>query len=130
MPKKLSRIPADPFSCDMMWDHADGNLEPLTEITDNENELIVKVDMPCVKNKEDIEVVLTENTVTVEAKMCKVVQYEHWGTFQRESKFFRYSKTFTLPASIEPERSKARFIKNVLELRLPKRDLYHKIKIQ
>ena len=73
---------------------------------------------------------LTENSVTIEAKMYKVVQYEHWGTFQRESKFFRYSKTFTLPIGIVPERSKARFVKSVLELRLPKRDIHHKLKIQ
>ena len=118
----------DPFSC-TMWG-VDGCLEPLHEIEDHENEIVVKIDMPNVQRKEDIEIQLTEDTVSIEAKLSKVVQYEHWGTFQRHARFFSYSKTFSLPATIDPEKSKARFVKNILELRLPKRQAQHRIKIQ
>ncbi|MEM4657189.1 MAG: Hsp20/alpha crystallin family protein [Candidatus Methanosuratincola sp.] len=108
----------------------DGCLEPLTEIQETDNELIVRVDMPCVRSKDEITVNVTEDTVSIEAKMEKAVQYERWGTFQRGMRFFKYSKTFTLPTKIDPERAKARFVKNVLELRLPKKGKVFKIEIQ
>lgn len=110
--------------------YIDGCLEPLTEIQETEDELIVRVDMPCVKSKDEISVNVTEDTVSIEARMEKAVQYERWGTFQRSIRFFKYSKTFTLPTKIDPERAKARFVKNVLELRLPKKGKLFKIEIQ
>lgn len=121
MPKKLHNSGSE-LNPDAMWDHMEGCLEPLSEVQETDLEVILKVDMPCVMRKEDISVKLTEETATIEAEMGKVVQFEHWGTFQRQSKFFRYSKTFVLPARIDPEYSRARFKNNVLELRLPKKE--------
>ncbi|MDI9643900.1 MAG: Hsp20/alpha crystallin family protein [Candidatus Verstraetearchaeota archaeon] len=109
--------------------YMDGCLEPLTEVQETENELIVRVDMPCVRSKDEISVNLTEDTVSVEARMEKSVQYERWGTFQRAVRFFKYSKTFTLPVKVDPERARARFVKNVLELRLPKKGKVFRIEI-
>lgn len=124
-------FPADYFDIQArLRGYMDGCLEPLTEIQETDNELIVRVDMPCVKSKDEIAVNVTEDTVSIEAKMEKAVQYERWGTFQRSVRFFKYSKTFTLPTKIDPERAKARFVKNVLELRLPKKGKVFKIEIQ
>jgi len=129
-PKKMPMEPADTWSYGVMWDHISGCLEPLTEFHDKENELMIQIDMPCVRRKADVEVNLTEDTVAIEAKMNRVVQYEKWGTFQREAKFFRYSKMFTLPAKIDPEHSKARFKDGILELHLPKKERRYNVKVE
>jgi len=124
-------FPADYFDIQArLRGYMDGCLEPLTEIQETDSELIVRVDMPCVRSKDEIAVNVTEDTVSIEAKMEKAVQYERWGTFQRGVRFFKYSKTFTLPTKVDPERAKARFVKNVLELRLPKKGKVFKIEIQ
>ena len=114
----------------VMWDHLAGCLEPLMELRDNKSELVLTIDMPCVKERGDISVNLTEDAVTIEAKISKVVQFERWGTFQREAKFMRYSKTFALPEKIDPERSKARFKNNILELRMLKKEKLRSMRIE
>lgn len=127
----VKTFPSDYFEIQArLRGYMDGCLEPLTEIQETDNELIVRVDMPCVRSKDEITVNVTEETVSIEAKMEKAVQYERWGTFQRGMRFFKYSKTFTLPTKIDPERAKGRFVKNVLELRLPKKGKVFKIEIQ
>ena len=128
--KKMPLEPADTWSYGLMWDHVSGCLEPLTEFHDKEAELMIRIDMPCVRRKADVEVNITEDTVTIEGKMGRVVQYEKWGTFQRETKFFRYSKAFTLPTKIDPEHSKARFKNGILELHLPKKERRYSIKVE
>ncbi|MEM2001161.1 MAG: Hsp20/alpha crystallin family protein [Candidatus Methanomethylicaceae archaeon] len=128
--KKSGRERTDFWITEVMWDSTRGCLEPLTEVYDNENELIIRIDMPCVRRKSDIKVHLTDDTVSIEAQMNRVIQYERWGTFQREAKFFKYTKTFTLPAKIDPESSKARFKDGILELRLPKKERRFTIPIE
>lgn len=128
--RKMQKEPSDFFTCDLMWDHLDGCLEPLSEIKETDEEIILQVDMPCVRDKDDIEIRLTENSATIEAKIQKTVQYERWGTFQRSARFCRFSKVFELPAKVDPDKSKARFIKNILELRLPKKERVFKVKIE
>jgi HSP20 family protein len=128
--KKMPLEPADTWSYGLMWDHVSGCLEPLTEFYDKETELLIRIDMPCVKRKTDVEVKISEDTVTIEGKMSRVVQYEKWGTFQREAKFYRYSKAFTLPTKIDPEQAKARFKNGILELHLPKKERHYSIKVE
>jgi HSP20 family protein len=128
--RRPNRERTDFWITEVMWDSTRGCLEPLTEVYDNETEFIIRIDMPCVRRKSDIKVHLTEDTVSIEAQMNRVIQYERWGTFQREAKFFKYTKTFTLPAKIDPESSKARFKDGVLELRLPKKERRFTISIE
>jgi len=130
VPRKLPSTSGSEWLNGAMWDHLEGCLEPLSEIQETELEIIIRVDIPCVKRKEDISVKLTEDTATIEAKMENVIQYERWGTFQRQARFFRYSKTFALPSKIDPEFSKARFKNNVLELRLPKKERHFTITVE
>jgi len=128
--KESGRLPPESWSYAVMWDSVTGCLEPLTEIQDTDTQLIIRMDMPCVNDKNDISVSLKEDSVSIEARMDRVVQFERWGTFQREAKFFRYSKTFALPEKIEPEGSKARFKNGILELRLLKRGRQYKVEIE
>lgn len=128
--RKTPKEFADFWFTEIMWDPTRGCLEPLTEIHDNEREIVVRIDMPCVRRKSDITIQLTEDTVYIEAQMNRVIQYERWGTFQREAKFFRYTKTFSLPTKIDPESSRARFKDGILELHLPKKERHFTIKIE
>jgi HSP20 family protein len=118
------------WSYAVMWDHVTGCLEPLMEVHDTPSELTIRIDMPCVRDRKDISLSLTEDTLSIEAKMDHVVQFERWGTFQREAKFFRYTKTFILPALIRPDESRARFKSGILELHLPKKEKLHTVEVE
>jgi len=89
VPRKLPTNSGSEWLAGAMWDHVEGCLEPLSEIQETELEIILRVDIPCVKRKEDISVKLTEDSATIEAEMEKVIQYEKWGTFQN------YLRTFS-----------------------------------
>ena len=113
-----------------MWNHLRKCLEPLVEIYETEDEVIVRFDMPYVKSREDITLHATEDYLRVEAKMEKSVQFSRWGTFQRSVCFQNYYKEVPLPAPVDPSQAKAIFRKGVLEVRLPKKTRRFTIKVE
>lgn len=106
----------------IMWDYTSGCMEPLSEIYENNNEIIIRMDMPFVEDKSDIKINLTEESISIEAKVRKTIHYERWGTFQREVRFCKYTKRMTLPSKVDPESAKARFKNGILEIRLFKKE--------
>lgn len=105
-----------------MWDYTSGCIEPLSEVYENNNEIIIRIDMPFVEDKSDITINLTEDSISIEARVKKIIHYEKWGTFQREVKFCRYIKRMTLPSKIDPETARARFKNGILEIKLSKKE--------
>lgn len=105
-----------------MWDYESGCIEPLTEVYEEEDEIIVRMDMPFVEDKSNIKINVSEQSVHIEARIKRIIHYEKWGTFQREVKFFKYTKRMSLPSKVDPEAAKARFKNGILEIRLPKKE--------
>ncbi|RLI01841.1 hypothetical protein DRO30_03525 [Candidatus Bathyarchaeota archaeon] len=95
-------------------------LQPLTHISETEENLIITIDLPCVR-KEDIKVNATENMVRVEAPMRECVRIDFYGPFQRGAEFEVFKKTIKLPTPVDPKRAKARFKSGILEIILPKK---------
>ncbi|MCS7098179.1 MAG: Hsp20/alpha crystallin family protein [Candidatus Methanomethyliaceae archaeon] len=114
----------------IMWDYESGCIEPLTEVYEDEDEIIIRVDMPFVEDKSDIKINVSEQSVSIEARVRRVIHYEKWGTFQREIKFFKYTKRMNLPSRVDPEAAKARFKSGILEIKLPKRERSFTIPIE
>ncbi|MHC1635204.1 MAG: Hsp20/alpha crystallin family protein [Candidatus Methanospirareceae archaeon] len=97
----------------------DGFLEPLYEMEDREDEIIVTFDLPRVE-KEDIEVNTTEDTVEVMARMKEAICWEKWGSIQKRIKFEAFRKEIKLPERINPQKATASFKNGILRIRLPK----------
>ncbi len=109
------------------WDPG-GFLEPLIEIKEYGNEIIITADLPSVE-KDDIEVYATENTLEINAKMRKKYRFERWGTMQRGVSFSFFRKVIELPSQVDIENVKSRFSKGVLEIILPKKSHRRRIDI-
>jgi HSP20 family protein len=113
-----------------IWNYEYGKLEPLYEIYESNGEIIIRIDLPCVQDKSDIQVNVTEYSVNIEAKIGRIIQYEKWGTFQRSIRFCKYSKTIRLPVRIDPKSAKARFKNGILEIHLTKKEQLYTIPIE
>ncbi len=111
------------------WDLAEKTLEPLHEVLELENEIVVTVDLPCVRDKNDLEVHCTENSVEIRAKMSRPICFRRWGTVQREADFECYRKVIPLPAEVDPEQAKADFRRGILTVRLPRLIRRHRIRV-
>lgn len=102
-----------------MWDSNRSCLEPLAEVEETDEEIIVRVDMPYV-DKENVKVQVVENVLIIEASIKHVIKFDRWGTFQREAAFYKYYKEIPLPAKVKAEEAKASLRRGILEIRLPK----------
>ena len=110
----------------LTWD-LKGYLEPLLDINEEGDRIVISVDLPCVR-KEDIELYATKKSIEIKAKMRKKYKFERWGTTQRGATFRFFRKVLELPVVINPEKIKTEFNKGILRIELKK--IKKKIKIE
>ena len=95
---------------------------PPVDVVENENELVVKADVPGIKF-EDIDVKIENGTLTLrgERKAEKISDKGGWHRMERSyGSFVRY---FTLPDTVDAEHVKAGYEAGVLTITLPKKEI-------
>ena len=94
---------------------------PSVDIYETPNELVVKADLPDVAEK-DIDVRVENNLLTIggERKFSKEVSEENYLRVERT--YGSFSRSFSLPNTVNPEAIKAEYKNGVLTLNLPKRE--------
>ena len=111
-----------------MWDSTTGRLEPLTQVTESLDKIVVTMDLPLVR-KEDIHLTIEEKCLNLEAPLARCVRYERWGTHS-DCEFSSFYKIVNLPARVNPDEAKAKFLNGVLSVELPKTVKGKKIKVE
>lgn len=96
---------------------------PPVDIIENENELVVKADVPDMKF-EDIDVRLENGTLTLhgERKFEKETT-EKGGWHRMERSYGTFERSFTLPETVDPEHVKADYKNGTLTITLPKKEI-------
>ena len=92
---------------------------PRVDMVDRDGEIVIRAELPGVK-KDDIEVTLSEHTVTIEAHTAIEAKEEKEEYYRREMSRGDFRRTLTLPCSVDDAKAKAGFTDGVLELTLPK----------
>src|ERR1700726_5013862 len=94
---------------------------PGVDIYETPNELVVKADLPDVDEK-DIDVRIENNLLTIrgERKFEKSVSEENYLRVERT--YGAFSRSFSLPNTVNPEASRAEYKNGVLTVNLPKRE--------
>ena len=94
---------------------------PSVDIYENQNELVVKADLPEVSEK-DIDVHVENNLLTIrgERKFEKSVSEENYLRVERT--FGAFSRSFSLPNTVNAEAIAAEYKNGVLTVTLPKRE--------
>ena len=95
---------------------------PPVDIYETENhEVVVKAELPEMK-KEDISVTFENNVLTLRGER-KPDQDVNRETFHRNERFYgSFSRSFTLPATIDASKISASYKDGVLTIRLPQRE--------
>ncbi len=102
------------------WSASDRCLEPLVEVENRENEIIITADLPCVEKKEDISLEVSEDLLEIKAMLKQAVKWEKWGVVQKNIEFTAFKKVVALPERVKPEEASAVFKRGVLRIKLPK----------
>lgn len=116
------RWPA-PFS--MQWpgwrgvsDMLEGRL-PSVDVVDEENEIIVKAEVPGVDRK-DLEVSVVDRTLTIRGVKREEKKEERKNFYRREIRSGEFTRSVLLPAAVDADKAKANYADGIVELHLPK----------
>jgi HSP20 family protein len=112
-----------------LWDGDSCCLEALGEVQETEKEYIVTLDLPMV-NKEDIEIMVMDDYLSVQARMRQEIHFERWGTVQREIRFQNMAKKVPLPKDADSDDIRASFREGLLEIRIGKSERRKRVSIE
>ena len=104
---------------------------PSVDVIERDNEVVVKAELPGV-DKKDIDISVTTNTVTIKGSTSHEEKEEKGNYYRCEMSRGSYSRTLSLPADVDEEKTKAKFKDGILELTLPKlkKSKRHTIKVE
>lgn len=104
---------------------------PCVDVIDRDDEILVKAELPGV-DKKDLEISVSNNSVTIKGKMSHEEKEEKGNYYRCEISRGAYVRNVTLPASVDESKSKARFKDGMLEITLPKMEKtkHHNIKVE
>ncbi len=92
---------------------------PKVDIIDSDNELVIRAELPGV-DKKDLEISMTDTSVTIDAKTSYEDKEEKSNYYRSEIVQGEYSRTINLPAEVNIDKAKSSFKNGVLELTVPK----------
>ena len=93
---------------------------PAVDIFETENELVVKADLPDV-NEKDIDVRVENNMLTVRGERKFEEKTEKENYLRVERTYGTFSRSFSLPNTVNNEAIRADYKNGVLTVTLPKR---------
>jgi HSP20 family protein len=92
---------------------------PTVDVIDRDNEIVVRSEIPGV-DKKDLEVTMTDNTVTIKGNTRKEEKEEKGDYYYHEISSGAFSRTVSLPCDVNSSETKSTFKDGVLELTVPK----------
>lgn len=92
---------------------------PAVDVYETDEEVVVKAQLPGVK-KEDVDVSLQENAITIRAETRRKEEVDEEGYFRRELRYGTFARRLPLPAEVDEEQVSAKMEDGVLEVRAQK----------
>ncbi|MED1442033.1 Hsp20/alpha crystallin family protein [Aeribacillus composti] len=141
----MALIPYDPFSeinqfrrnmnrvFSESFPHFFENFEtmntPRLDIRETANEVIVTCDLPGLEKKEDVDIHLDRNVLTISGTIQRSKEVKEEEMHRRERFVGRFHRAVALPANVKEEEVSATYKNGVLEIRIPKQTENNKKKI-
>jgi len=94
-------------------------ISPSVDIFEEKGDMVIKAEIPGM-NKEDVNVSITENTVTISGEKKQEEKVEKKDYYRVERNYGSFCRSFQLPENVDSDKAKASFKGGVLEVRLPK----------
>lgn len=101
---------------------ARGDWMPLVDIYENDrHELLIKAEMPGMK-REDIDIKVENNTLTIRGERRRESEVREEQYHRVERSYGSFSRSFSLPSTVDSERVSAEYKDGVLTVLLPTRE--------
>src|SRR5579862_3849893 len=97
------------------------NLAPAVDIYETENELVAKADLPDVSEK-DIDIRIENNTLTITGERKFEPQVSKDNYLRVERAYGTFSRSFSLPNTVNTEAIQADYHNGLLTVHMPKRE--------
>jgi HSP20 family protein len=94
-------------------------LEPVVDIYDNENAIIIEAEMAGIE-KENVSVDVDGRILTLKGERKSESTEKKENYYRREREYGTFSRSFTLPAVVDTELIKADFKNGILKIEIPK----------
>jgi HSP20 family protein len=91
---------------------------PDIDVFQRNDELVVRADLPGL-NKEDVNIDVTEDAVTIHGERHHEAKQEDKGIYRSERAYGSFSRTIALPEGAITDQAKATFKDGVLEITMP-----------
>src|SRR6266498_3545607 len=100
---------------------ADGWMPPVDIYQNGDQELVLKAELPDM-SREDIDITVDNGTLTIrgEKKLSSDVKEEQFHRIER--RYGTFSRSFSLPQTVDPNKVAAEYKQGVLTVRLPLRE--------
>jgi HSP20 family protein len=92
---------------------------PKVDVVERDNEIVVRAEVPGV-DKKDLDVSVSDNTVTIKGSTRHEEKEEKGDYYRHEISTGAFSRMVSLPANVDGSKAKADFKDGVLELTIPK----------
>jgi len=103
------------------WDTSSQTLEPLCDVYVSHEKVIVTADLPKA-DPESIRISsIRDDLIEITAKMRVKVRFEDLGVTHRRGEFTCFCCRVPLPVPVDISKAKARFVKGILEITLPRK---------
>ncbi|MGQ4915512.1 MAG: Hsp20/alpha crystallin family protein [Candidatus Asgardarchaeia archaeon] len=97
-----------------------GLKEPLMDMMEDENDIIVTMEIPGV-SKDDIKIQVYDNTLEVKAETKTKEEYKDKNVIRMERQHTGFYRKITLPEEVDFENAKASYENGILKIILPKK---------
>ncbi|HWP84783.1 MAG TPA: Hsp20/alpha crystallin family protein [Terriglobia bacterium] len=98
-----------------------GIWNPAVDVFETPDSIILKADLPDV-NKNDVDVSIENNVLTIKGERKLEREMKEHNYYRMERSYGNFSRSFTLPPTVDSEKAEAEFANGVLTLTLPKRE--------
>ncbi len=117
---RINRVFRDSYTADRDESLTTSSFAPAVDVYEDEHKVTLKIEVPGIDEK-DIDVRVENNTLTVhgERKIEKEEKEENYRRVERQ--YGSFTRTFTLPTTVETENVSANYDKGVLKISLPKK---------
>ncbi len=92
---------------------------PKVDVVERDEDILVKAELPGV-DKKDLDVSVTDNTLTIKATTREETEKEEGEYHRHEIVSGSFARSILLPAEVDGDKAKATFKDGLLELTIPK----------
>jgi len=117
---RINRVFRESYRGDGRDESLTSSFTPAVDVYEDEQNVTLKIEIPGIDEKE-IDVRVENNTLTVHGER-KIETEEKEENYRRvESQYGSFTRTFTLPTTVDSEKVSANYDKGVLKITLPKK---------